>query len=942
MVRRAVAGLAVLGCLLGFSLPALGEPQLRPAVLLADDPAFVSLRTLSFPALDRAALALEDLSLEAAGQPPRFAVERSVFLTPAAENRWENLPEGKVRWRLRVTAASAESLNFGFSRFRLPPSAQLVIYAADGATVLGPFTAADNRPHGQLWTPVLLAEDVVLELTLLEAEKGALELTLSSINQGYRGFASPAGPDKSGSCNVDVACPEGDAYRDIIRSVARYTRSGRFLCSGAMINNTRGDFRPLFLTADHCEVSESNAATVVTYWLFENSTCRAPGSSESGFDGDGSLSKSISGSTLLAHYGPTDFSLLELSSAPPSSYRVFWAGWDAAGAAPSKGICIHHPQGDEKRISFENNPLSVASYLSNGSPGDGTHLRVADWDLGTTEPGSSGSPVFNSNKRIVGQLHGGFAACGNNDSDWFGRLAASFTGGGANGNSLRPWLDPNGSGAQSVGGSQPSSGGTPPAAPSNLAAAVVGPTQIRLSWHDNSSDETEFRIEQATGNGAFSDRGGVNANTTTVDIVSLQPQTTYRFRVRARNGSLNSAYSNTVTATTTANQTPPAAPTDLRATLNADGNVMLTWQDRSNNETGFEIQAREVGTLSNSTFTFANGAFLPTGEAGANATQALVTGVLPDHVYNFRVRAKNAAGPSPFSNQAAAAGAATTVLGACSPNANALCLLANQFRVQSAWRTSGAMGSGNAVPQSDLTGFFWFFSPSNIELVTKVLDGRALTNTYWAFSGALSDVEYWLVVTDVTTRLRRVYYNAQGNICGVGDTAALPASAALTLTHGAQAIVALDAPTAELPRQERGLEALELLGEWDEPTPRQASGTCAPGPTRLCLLEGRFAVTVTWRNQHDGGTTGVGGAVPDPARTETGYFWFFSPSALELVTKVLDGRAINGKFWVFFGGLSDVEYDLTVTDTLLNHTKTYHNAPGNICGGADTQALDGQ
>src|SRR5690606_16189236 len=81
-------------------------------------------------------------------------------------------------------------------------------------------------------------------------------------------------------------------------------------------------------------------------------------------------------------------------------------------------------------------------YIGNTVPGDGTHVRVADWDIGTTEPGSSGSPLFDQDGRVIGQLHGGYAACGNDSADWYGRFSISWNGGSTPDSSLRSWLDP--------------------------------------------------------------------------------------------------------------------------------------------------------------------------------------------------------------------------------------------------------------------------------------------------------------------------------------------------------------------------------------------------------------------------------------------------------------------------------------------------------------------
>ena len=72
---------------------------------------------------------------------------------------------------------------------------------------------------------------------------------------------------------------------------------------------------------------------------------------------------------------------------------------------------------------------------------------------------------------------------------------------------------------------------------------------------------------------------------------------------------------------------------------------------------------------------------------------------------------------------------------------------------------------------------------------------------------------------------------------------------------------------------------------------------------------------------------------------DTGYFWFFSDANIELILKVLDGRALNGHFWVFYGALSDVEYTITVTDTVTGQVRSYFNPPRQLASVADTSAF---
>jgi len=191
----------------------------------------------------------------------------------------------------------------------------------------------------------------------------------------------------------------------------------------------------------HCGVTSANAASLVCYWNYRRTTCGS---------GSGSLSQFTSGSTWRAGYSNSDFTLVELNSSPNIAWGITHAGWNRGTAAPTSSTAIHHPSGDVKKISFETAASTITGYGGTTSPGAGTHLRVIDWDTGTTEPGSSGSPLFDQNKLIVGQLHGGSAACGNDLSDWYGRLATSWTGGGTNTTRLSNWLDPINTGATTM------------------------------------------------------------------------------------------------------------------------------------------------------------------------------------------------------------------------------------------------------------------------------------------------------------------------------------------------------------------------------------------------------------------------------------------------------------------------------------------------------------
>ncbi|MCL4116874.1 UNVERIFIED_CONTAM: hypothetical protein GTU68_060625 [Idotea baltica] len=223
-----------------------------------------------------------------------------------------------------------------------------------------------------------------------------------------------------------------------------YSINGRDICSGALVNNVRNDCTPYFLTAKHCEVTANNAASVVVYWNYQQTTCRTPGSATSGGIGDGPRNMFNSGIQLLSEFDNSDMALFLLDDPVAPEVDAYFAGWDATGAILDSAICVHHPQAEEKRISFDYEPS--VPFFSN------QFYRVLDWNEGTTESGSSGAPLFSTDRLIVGQLNGGAASCGNEEYDDFGMVAISWEGGGTPETSLKSWLDPDNTGTLTHGG----------------------------------------------------------------------------------------------------------------------------------------------------------------------------------------------------------------------------------------------------------------------------------------------------------------------------------------------------------------------------------------------------------------------------------------------------------------------------------------------------------
>jgi hypothetical protein len=502
---KGIFSLAILTLLWGILPAASAERPVQPNAkrYTVSELSTVDVLEISGIELDKAAE--EDLAKGPEKGPYRIGVAAEVNVQPGLpfgheptkatgqiRGTWERVKDGIYMWRLRVLSPGAKWLSFGFTQFNLPPEAALYVYSTDYQWVAGPYTAKDNEAHGQLWTPMIPGEEAVLELTAKAGEIDRITLVLGSVTHGYRGPVGVEKLDKSGSCNVDVVCSEGELWRNEIRSVGLYTFSisgGTASCTGTLINNTSQDESPYFLTANHCISESSVAPTVVVYWEYQSNTCRTPGSLASGtpLPRPGA---SQSGGILRATYANSDFCLLELDDPiDQQSHDVFWSGWDRTGADPTSAACIHHPVGDEKRISLENDPLTTTSYLGNQTPGDATHYRVADWDSGTTEVGSSGSGLWDQNRRLVGQLHGGYAACGNNESDWYGRLSVSWNGGGVAANRLRNWLDPAGTGVVFLNGYEGS--GERPTQSRTRYSYVIQP----MAFVDISTTGTDLQLE---------------------------------------------------------------------------------------------------------------------------------------------------------------------------------------------------------------------------------------------------------------------------------------------------------------------------------------------------------------------------------------------------------------------------------------------------------------
>ena len=360
------------------------------------------------------------------GAPMPVAKIVSVDYTMNNSGRYTTLPGGENIWRLNLTAKDAVAIMLYYKDFYIPEGGKLFIYSADKSQLLGAYTHNTNPSGGLFATEFIGGDALVLEYVTSTVSDEKPRICIDEIGYGYntaalRAFCGITTRASSGSCMVDINCEEGDAWQrekkgvcHTIQKVGRYS----YICSASLMNNTAEDFKPLILTARHCAVGDNGAIASsqdMEQWLFYFHRER---------EGCGSsflpaLSKTMTGCTLLANTdmeGGSDGMLLLLNSMIPESYDVFYNGWDRRDISAASGVSIHYPSGDYMKISTYSNFARTYTFLSSEFNGD----RNAHWNVtfvkttnghGVTEGGSSGSPLYNENKLIVGTLTGGSSSC---------------------------------------------------------------------------------------------------------------------------------------------------------------------------------------------------------------------------------------------------------------------------------------------------------------------------------------------------------------------------------------------------------------------------------------------------------------------------------------------------------------------------------------------------
>ncbi|MHC1774843.1 MAG: T9SS type A sorting domain-containing protein [Lentimicrobium sp.] len=434
--------------------------------LMPDLSGFPQVRQLiELPPPDVTGLERQDKLAEGSGLPERMGVFVPVLLDSGSGVLVEANTGSEVTRVFNIRSKGAKGLGLYFSKFRLPDGARLFVYSEDRTHVLGAYTSANNHPGGNFAIEVTKGESIFVEYTCQASEADEPAFEIDEVLYVYKPMRFPgdrsAAELYSGSCEVNTACSEGDNWRNQIKSVVRILvkkGSSSFWCTGTVMNNTASDYSPLVLTADHCAGTEPGPYATpgdLSKWIFYFNY-ETPGCENETVEDD----KSLTGAVKLASSSPlgndgSDFYLLMLNDFIPAAYEPYYAGWSNSGEISPSGVGIHHPAGDVKKISTYTQPLSVNQW----GQVPGTHYRVV-WSEtenghGVTEGGSSGSPIFDHQGRVIGQLTGGESGCTNlTGPDFYGRISYSWESNGQEDSlQLKPWLDPSNTGLTTLNGS---------------------------------------------------------------------------------------------------------------------------------------------------------------------------------------------------------------------------------------------------------------------------------------------------------------------------------------------------------------------------------------------------------------------------------------------------------------------------------------------------------
>jgi hypothetical protein len=368
------------------------------------------------------------------------------------------LPDGTKVWEIGIRSPGAYSINLLLKDFEIPEGGKLFIYNEDHSHIIGSYDYRNNSSLNIFPSQPVAGESIIVEYS--EPPNVAFEgnFTVAEVNHDYRNFLRKE-PDKDNNipmlCMPDALC--SPAAEENVRATVLLVINGTTVCTGALINNTNDDGRPYLLTAVHCfndklPISETQehyiekSGTVIAFFNYNRSICN-------------SKMKATEEMSLATAYPRVilekkDIALLELQDEPPAYFNAYYAGWNVEPDGKNAPYTnLHHPMAAVKKYGAYSSAISLDDYPKLGIQDlfdKQSHWTVPQWTVGSTDGGSSGSPLFDADNGIIGGLSGGSSYCngaspstGKDNTDYFFALCKGWENGNPE-NQLKTYLDPAG------------------------------------------------------------------------------------------------------------------------------------------------------------------------------------------------------------------------------------------------------------------------------------------------------------------------------------------------------------------------------------------------------------------------------------------------------------------------------------------------------------------
>src|SRR5690554_3017327 len=392
-----------------------------------------------------------------------FAHKFDVHLRP--DNSGINFTVGNTNvWRVGVRSKNSYSLNILFSKFKLSEGAKVFVYNSDQTEILGSYTHENNSDLNLLPVQPIDGDELIVEYHVPINEVMESDIEIGEVNHDFVGIFRAAEPrDPEQSCHPNLICYPEDIQPG--SGVVALIINGTTYCTGSLVNNTSEDRTPYILTATHCLNNDYDsrflnnrrynliAGNIVAFFNYDSPTCST--------DISGPLQMTMASADSVLINERHDISLLKFKQPPPKEYQPYYLGWNAGSALSAPFHGIHHPNGGVKKVAIDEGTLGIGSFDNpkyNMEPG--SFWVIKDWEVAATEAGSSGSPLLDREKRIVGSLTAGDSYCSSKGADIYASLNKFWNVEGSleNPNPIKFYLDPQNTGTHQLNGLNPYSG----------------------------------------------------------------------------------------------------------------------------------------------------------------------------------------------------------------------------------------------------------------------------------------------------------------------------------------------------------------------------------------------------------------------------------------------------------------------------------------------------